>query len=153
MQPRMQLETIDPTAYKNMMGLEKYLQQTSLDTTLIHLIKVRASQLNRCAFCIVLHTTLARQHGETEQRLKALSAWQETPFFTPAERAALALTDAVTQIAQAGVPDKVYEEVSHHFSEVEIAQLLMVLVTINAWNRIAITTQLVPGQIPAGVGL
>lgn len=147
---RIELQTIDPAAYKAMFGLEKYLLTSGLDKTLLHLIKIRASQINGCAFCIDMHTKEARHHSETEQRIYALNAWRETPFFTAEERAVLALTEAVTLIAGNPVSDQVYAEVSQFFDENTIAKILMAIVTINAWNRIGITTQMIPGsyQVP-----
>ena len=146
MTTRLEFHKVDATAYQAMMGVENYVRKSELDKTLIELIKTRASQINGCAFCLDMHTKDARHAGETEQRLYALSAWQETPFFTPQERAALALTEAVTLISQQGVPDAIYEEVSRHFTPKQITQLLMAIIAINAWNRISITTQMLPGS-------
>ncbi len=146
MTTRFELGKVEPAALQAMMGLEGYVRNSGLDPTLIELIKVRASQINRCAFCIDMHTKDARQAGETEQRLYALSAWEETPFFTPQERAVLALTEAVTWIGDNGVPDPVYDEVSRHFTPDQIAQVLMAIITINTWNRISITTRMRPGS-------
>ncbi|MGF1521842.1 MAG: carboxymuconolactone decarboxylase family protein [Leptolyngbyaceae cyanobacterium] len=146
MKTRLDLDQINPAAYRAVMGLEGYIQKSGLDKTLLELIKTRASQINRCAFCLDMHTKDARHRGETEQRLYALNAWEETPFFTPPERAVLALTEAVTQISEQGVSDEVYERVSRYFTPEQITQVLMAIVTINAWNRIAITTRLVPGS-------
>ncbi len=146
MTERIQLEQVEPAAYKAMLGLEQYLAQSGLDKKLLSLIKVRASQINKCAFCIDLHTKEARKAGETEQRLYALSAWQETPFFTPQERAALTLTEAVTLIAENPLSDELYNLVSGYFSDQEVVQILMAICTINAWNRIAITTKKIPGS-------
>ena len=146
MTERIQLEQVEPAAYKAMLGLEQYLAQSGLDKKLLSLIKVRASQINKCAFCIDLHTKEARKAGETEQRLYALSAWQETPFFTPQERAALTLTEAVTLIAENSISDELYNLVSGYFSDQEVVQILMAICTINAWNRIAITTKKIPGS-------
>ncbi|MEM9003124.1 MAG: carboxymuconolactone decarboxylase family protein [Cyanobacteria bacterium P01_F01_bin.86] len=146
MKTRLDLDKVNPAAAKAMMGLEGYVQKSGINKTLLELIKTRASQINRCAFCIDMHTKDARHFGETEQRLYALNAWEETPFFTPEERAVLELTEAVTRIGEQGVSDEVYEHVSHYFTPEQITQLLMAIVTINAWNRIAITTRLVPGS-------
>ncbi|MDB9524827.1 carboxymuconolactone decarboxylase family protein [Oscillatoria sp. CS-180] len=143
---RLELNKVDATAYQAMMGIESYVRKSELDKTLLELVKTRASQINGCAFCIDMHTKDARHAGEAEQRLYALSAWKETPFFTSEERAALALTEAVTLISQQGVPDTVYEEMSRYFTPKQITQLLMAIVAINAWNRISITTQIVPGS-------
>ncbi|NEO64494.1 MAG: carboxymuconolactone decarboxylase family protein [Moorea sp. SIO4G2] len=141
----MELNKVEPAAYLAMNYLEKYVNKSGLDKTLIKLIKIRASQLNKCAFCIDLHTKEARSNGETEQRIYALNAWKEAPFFSPEERAVLELTEAVTLISENQVSNSVYEEVSRYFSETDIAKLLMAIVTINAWNRIAITTKMIPG--------
>ncbi|MGK7908758.1 MAG: carboxymuconolactone decarboxylase family protein [Synechococcus sp.] len=146
MTARFDLGTVDPEAMQTMMELENYVRSSGLDKTIIELVKVRASQLNRCAFCIDMHTKDARRAGETEQRLYALNAWEETPFFTPQERVILALTEAVTQLGHNGVPESVYADVSQYFTPKQIAQLLMAIVTINAWNRISITTRMLPGS-------
>src|SRR5207253_9970394 len=128
-----------------MMALEKYIASCGLDHKLVHLLKLRASQINGCAFCIDMHAIDARAEGETEQRLYALDAWRETPFFTDRERAALAWIEAITLVSQTHVPDAVYEEVNKHFSEKEIFDLTFVATTINAWNRIAISARTPPG--------
>ena len=143
---RFDLGSVEPKAMQAMMGLERYVRSSGIDRTLIELIKVRASQINRCAFCIDMHTKDARHAGETEQRLYALSAWEETPFFTPQERAALALTEAVTHIGENGVTEALYAEVSQYFSPKQIAQLLMAIVVINGWNRLSISTRMLPGS-------
>ena len=150
MTARFELGKVEPDAYRAMMAVENYVHQSGFEQTLLELIKVRASQINGCAFCIDMHTKDARQAGETEQRLYALNAWQETPFYTPQERAALALTEAVTLIGKNGVPDTVYEEISRYFTPEQIAQLLMAIVAINAWNRLSIATQMVPGSYQVG---
>lgn len=146
MQTRLEIDKVNPAAFRAMMGLEGYVRKSGLDKSLLELIKTRASQINGCAFCIDMHTKDARHAGETEQRLYALNAWEETPFFTPEERAALALTEVVTRIGDHGVPDQVYEEVGRYFTPEQITQLLMAIITINAWNRIAITSKTVPGS-------
>ena len=146
MTQRIEFSKTEPAAYQSMMGLEQYLAQSGLNTTLKHLIKLRASQINGCAFCLEMHTQEARADGENEQRLDALNAWQETLCFTPEERAALALTEAVTQIHKQGVPAAIYDQASQYFSPTALTQILMAIITINAWNRIAITTQMVPGS-------
>lgn len=150
MNTRFEFGSADPKALQAMMGLETYCRQSELNPSLIELIKIRASQINRCAFCIDMHTKDARQAGETEQRIYALSAWEETPFYTPEERAVLALTEAATQLGEEGVPDAIYEEVSRYFNPKQVTQLLMVIVAINAWNRISITSRILPGsyQVP-----
>jgi AhpD family alkylhydroperoxidase len=127
--------------YKAMQALEAAVRGSGLDLTVFELVKTRASQINGCAYCIDMHTKDARANGETEQRLYALSAWRETPFFTDKERAALALTEAVTLVAETHVPDDVVEEAQRHFDEAELSQLVFAIVTINAWNRLAITAR------------
>lgn len=149
MQQRMVLKETSPGAYEAMLGLERYLTATSLDKKLRELVKIRASQINGCAFCIDLHTKDARTMGESEQRIYALNAWQETPFFTPEERAALALTEAITLVAETGVPDEVYEQARRLFGGERLAELIMAVVAINAWNRIAISTRTVPKKSTA----
>lgn len=148
MQPRMELG-VESAAYRAMLQLERYVRGSGINPTLLELIKIRASQINGCAFCIDMHTKDARLNGETEQRIYALNTWRETPFFTPQERAVLAFTEAVTLIAAHPVSDEIYDEVSCYFSQAEIANLLMAIVTINGWNRIAITTRMVPGSYAA----
>lgn len=133
-----------PAAYQAMTGLEKYLETTSIDKQLRELIKIRASQINGCAFCINMHTKDARVLGETEQRIYALSAWRDTPFFTPAERAVLALTESVTVITKEHVPDAVYDEAAQYFDSKQLGEIIMCIITINAWNRIAISTNMMP---------
>lgn len=145
MKTRLEIGKVEPAAHHVMMKLENYVRASGLDKTLLELVKTRASQINRCAFCIDMHTKDARHAGETEQRLYALSAWAETPFFTHQERAALTFTESVTQISQHGVSDAVYEEVSRYFTQEQIVKLLMAIVVINSWNRLSIATQIVPG--------
>jgi AhpD family alkylhydroperoxidase len=116
------------------------------DPKLHELIKLRASYINGCAYCIDMHTKDARELGETEGRLYALAAWRESTFFSDRERAALAVTDAVTLLPEAGLPDDVYEEALEQFGEDELAQLIMAIVVINAWNRVAVSTRIVPGE-------
>jgi AhpD family alkylhydroperoxidase len=131
--------------------LERTIHNSGLEPSLIELVKTRASQLNGCAYCIDMHTKDARAAGETEQRLFALSAWRETPFFTSRERAALAWTEAVTNIQQGHVPDEVYEEVRREFDEPSLMRLTMAITQINTWNRLAIAFRAEPGtyQPPA----
>jgi AhpD family alkylhydroperoxidase len=139
MQPRIDTQSVAPAAYKAMAGLEGYIRHSSgLDKSLLELIKLRASQINGCAFCIDMHSKDARAAGETEQRIYALSAWRDAPFFTDRERAALAWTEAVTLIAEGHAPDDVYDLVLQHFAEPEIVNLTLAIVTINGWNRLAI---------------
>ncbi|RNB89435.1 carboxymuconolactone decarboxylase family protein [Brevibacillus fluminis] len=144
MQTRFDMGKVSPEGYRAMIGLEQYVMNTSISKSLRELIKIRASQLNGCAFCIDMHTKEARSMGETEQRIYGLNAWQESPFYSPEERAVLGLTDAVTLLAQTHVPDDVYEEVRRYFDEKQTAEIIMQIVTINAWNRIAVSTRKLP---------
>jgi AhpD family alkylhydroperoxidase len=146
MQARLEGQKIPAAANQAMFGLETFVRKHSnLEPALLQLIRMRASQINGCAYCIDMHSKDARAEGETEQRLYALSAWEETPFFTDRERAALALTQAITLIKDGHVPDAVYEEARKTFSEEELVGLTMAIVAINGWNRLAITFRLVPG--------
>lgn len=135
---------VEPKAYEAMQALENYLKDSGLDKKQFELIKIRASQINGCAFCINMHTKDARALGETEQRIYALNAWRETPFFTPEERAILALTEEVTNIKHGGVSDKTYEDAAQVLDRHYIGKVIMAAVTINAWNRIAISTGMQP---------
>ena len=146
MESRLDYRKFAPQALQGMLAIEKYLGGCGLDQKLMHLLKLRASQMNGCAFCTDMHSLDARAVGETEQRLYALNAWRETPFFDDRERAALAWIEAVTQIADSHVPDELYEETRKHFSEREIVDLTYLASTINAWNRIAISLRAVPGH-------
>ncbi len=146
MNTRLNIATVQPEAYKAMYALEKYLQTTQLTKTQKDLIKIRASQINGCAFCINMHTKEARQHGETEQRIYLLNAWKETSLFSAEEKAILALTEEVTHISQGGVSDNTYQNALGLFGETQVAQIIMVAVAINAWNRMSIATQLEPEQ-------
>ena len=146
MEPRIDARKHAQEAQKAMYALEQYIAGCGLEHGLIHLMKMRASQINGCAYCIDMHSKDARALGETEQRLYELDAWRETPFYTDRERAALAWTEAVTLVSQTHVPDSVYEEVHKHFSEKEIVDLTLVLTTINAWNRLAVALRAVPGH-------
>ncbi|MFL6417700.1 MAG: carboxymuconolactone decarboxylase family protein [Bryobacteraceae bacterium] len=131
---------------KAMYGLETALQNSGLEPAVRELMKIRASQLNGCAFCIDMHTKDARAHGESEQRIYALSAWRETPFFTERERAALEWTEHLTLIAGHDVPDELYARVRAHFSEEETANLTLAVVQINGWNRLVKTFRPVVGS-------
>ena len=128
-----------PEALRGMYQLEHYIHNSGLEESLVHLVKMRASQINGCAYCLDVHSKDARALGETEQRLYVLDAWEEAPFYSERERAALALTDAVTRITEGHVPDAVFERARAHFNEQELIALVFTLTTINAWNRLAIT--------------
>jgi len=147
MTARIAAHNIPPGAFKAVSGLEEYLRQSELERPLIELVKLRASYMNGCAYCVDMHTKDARAAGETEQRLFAVPVWRETPFFMPRERAALAWTEAVTDLGRSGVPDDVYDEVRRHFSEREIVDLTMAVIAINVWNRLAVSLRaLEPGS-------
>ncbi|KAB8137745.1 carboxymuconolactone decarboxylase family protein [Gracilibacillus oryzae] len=144
MEPRIHYMEVAPELVKQLMQLEMYKKQTGFDEKLIELIKIRASQINKCAFCINMHTKDARKLGETEQRIYCLSAWRETNFYTDQERAVLELTEAVTKISDNGVPDNVYQTVRQHFDEKQYMDLVALIITINCWNRLAISNNNVP---------
>jgi AhpD family alkylhydroperoxidase len=146
MEARLDYMKASPEAYKAMAQMEGVVRRSGIDPKLLELIKIRASQLNGCAFCIDMHTKDARSKGENEQRIYALDAWRETPFFNEKERAALAWTEALTNIQIGHAPDVVYQELSRHLSEEEIVNVTLAITTINAWNRIAIGFRLVPGN-------
>src|SRR5216110_1526674 len=135
-----------PGAYHAMLGLETYLHQCGLEIPLLHLIKLRASQINGCAYCIDMHWKDLRAIGENEQRLYGLDAWRESPYYSERERAALAWTEAVTLVASTQVPDAVYEEARRHFNEKEITNLTLAVASINTWNRLAISLRAEAGK-------
>jgi AhpD family alkylhydroperoxidase len=146
MEPRIDFSKVAPGASAAMRALEHYVNQSSgLEPSLRELIKTRASQINGCAYCIDMHTKDARAAGETEQRLYALNVWRETPFYTECERAALEWTEATTLIAEGHVPDEVFFRVRQYFTEEELVNLTLAIVSINGWNRLAIAFRSVPG--------
>lgn len=151
MEPRIDITKVDPKAYQAMSGLEMFVRQSGLEPPLLDLIKMRASQINGCAYCLDMHSKDARAAGETEQRLYGLNAWEESPFYSERERAALAWTEAVTLVAEGHVPDEVYEKVKKQFSEKELVALTMAIVQINGWNRLAIPFRAVAGTYQPGV--
>src|SRR5436309_459942 len=132
---RLDFSEVAPEALQAMMGMERYVKAAGLDHKLVELVKVRASQINGCAYCLDMHWKEARAIGETEQRLYMLSAWREAPCYSDKERAALAWAEAVTLVANGNVPDDVYEVAREHFDERELVDLTMAVVTINSWNR------------------
>ncbi len=151
MEPRMDISQASPAAVEAMLGLEKYVLNSGLENSLLHLVKMRASQINGCAYCLDMHSKDARAGGETEQRLYALNAWRETPFYSERERAALAWTESLTLIADSNAPDEVYETARKEFSEKQLVDLTLTIVAINGWNRLAIGFRAVPGTYqPAG---
>jgi AhpD family alkylhydroperoxidase len=152
MKPRLNFYKAAPDTINALMALENQIQATGLEKSLIELVKIRASQINGCAYCINMHTEDARKHGESEQRIYLLDAWRESPLYTDRERAALAWTEAVTLIAETRAPEEVYEQVRAQFSEEETVNLTTLIATINAWNRLAISFRAVhPVKVKASV--
>lgn len=151
MKQRLAPYKIAPDLMKAMGALEAAVKASGLEHSLIELVKTRASQINGCAFCIHMHTKDARAAGETEERLYLLNAWRESPLYTDRERAALAWTESVTLISQTNVPDDVYEQVRGSFSDEEIVKLTMLVATINAWNRIAVSFRFIHPVMAAAV--
>ena len=150
MQTRLDLTKISPDAYKAMAGLEAFVKGSSLEPALLELVRMRASQINGCAYCLDMHSKDARAAGETEQRLYELNAWRESPFYSERERAALAWTEALTLVHESHAPDDVYEEVRKRFTEEEVVALSAAIVSINGWNRLNIAARTVPGDYVAG---
>lgn len=139
MQPRLDYFKAAPHTMKAMLALEAATRASGLEMSLMELVKIRASQINGCAYCLHMHTRDARAAGETEERIHLLPAWRESTYYTPRERAALAWTEAVTLIAETQAPDPVYDELRKHFSEEEIVKLTLLIGTINVWNRLAVS--------------
>ncbi len=146
MEPRLDYGKILPEGMRAIYALDRYSQNSGLEPSLLDLIKLRASQINGCAYCIDMHCKDARTGGETEQRLYSLSIWRETPYYTDRERAALAFTEAVTLIADKRMLDEVYEQARQHFSDEELVKLVIGISIINVWNRFAITFRDTPGS-------
>lgn len=143
MEKRINMQDLEPQAYKAMFGLEAYLAKTAIPKTIKELIKIRSSQINSCAYCINMHTRDALANGETQQRIFLLSAWREAPeLFTEQEKIAIKMTEEITLIHQSGLRSETYQKALEFFSENEIAQLIMAIVTINAWNRIAVSSHM-----------
>lgn len=148
MEKRINIQQVQPNAYKAMLALETYLAQTSLSKKMKELIKIRASQINGCAFCIDMHSKDALKDGESGQRILLLQAWRETgTLFTDAEKAALALTEEVTHISEHGLTASTYQYAAQHYADEQIGEIIMAIVTINAWNRIAISTRMEIGSV------
>lgn len=143
MKERMNLDKTEPRIYKAMNTAEKHLSAFDLDPKLMELVKIRASQINGCGYCVNMHSKDARKLGETEQRLYALSAWWETPFFTEAEQAGLRVTEEITNISEHGLSEDTYEKALALFGEQKVAQLIFTITVTNSWNRLAISTHLV----------
>lgn len=150
---RLDLAKTDPTAYRAMVGLDRYLRDSDLDRAVWGLIKVRVSLINGCAYCLAVHTEEALRAGESERRLGALTSWPTETCFTDSERAALELADTVTRLGEHAVPDGTWDAATRHWSDSEIAQILLAIVAINGWNRIAIATRMTTrAQTGAGHG-
>jgi AhpD family alkylhydroperoxidase len=150
MNARIDLMHVNPGIMQAMLGLERQVRQARLDGKLIDLVRMRASQINGCAYCLDMHSKDARAKGETEQRLYGLEAWRETPYYSDRERAALEWTEALTLVAETHAPDEVYERVRQQFSEDELAHLTLAIVAINGWNRLNIAARTVPGDYVVG---
>jgi AhpD family alkylhydroperoxidase len=145
MEPRVNYSKVAPGVFEAMLGLSNYLRQCGLEESLINLVCLRASQINGCAYCLDMHWKDLRAAGEGEQGLYGLDAWEESPYYSDRERAALAWTDSVTNIREGHVPDEVYEQVQKSFSEKELADLTLAIAAINGWNRLNIAARTVPG--------
>jgi AhpD family alkylhydroperoxidase len=145
MKERIQFSKLATAAYHNLAGVEKYLKECGLEESLLHLVRLRASQINGCAYCLDMHWKDLRAMGENEQRMYSLDAWEECPYYTDRERAALAWTDSVTLVSKTHVKDDVYETVKQHFTEKELADLTLAIAMINLWNRLAIAARTTPG--------
>jgi AhpD family alkylhydroperoxidase len=151
METRLAFRRFIPKSLMLMMDVESEIDRSTLGARLLHLVKMRASQINGCAYCLDMHSKDARAEGESEQRLYALDAWAETPFFDKRERAALLWTEAVTRVSEHHVPDHVYEAVRGEFTEQELAYLTLAIATINAWNRLCIALRNPPGDYRPGM--
>lgn len=145
MEPRIDFLKVGQGAINALLGVEKYVHGSGLEPTLLNLIKLRASQINGCAYCIDMHWKDLRAAGETEQRLYGLDAWEESPYYSERERAALAWTEAVTNVQEGHVPDSVFEYVRKSFTDKELADLTLAITAINSWNRLNIAARTVPG--------
>ena len=143
MEERIRIHELEPNAYEAMLGLENYLQTSGLDKHLIELIKIRASQINGCAYCLDMHTKDALANGEEPKKLMAISAWWESPHFTEKERAALLLTDEITRISEKGLTGDAYKKAKENFSDNDMARIIMAIGVINVWNRIAVSTHMI----------
>jgi AhpD family alkylhydroperoxidase len=150
MEARINLMHVDPGIIRAMLGLERQVHQGGLDSKLLDLVRMRASQINGCAYCLDMHSKDARANGETEQRLYSLDAWRETPYYSARERAALEWTEALTLVSETHVPDEVYERVRAQFSEKELTYLSLAVVAINGWNRLNVAARTVPGGYVPG---
>ena len=150
MKARIDLMHVNPGVIQAMFGLERQIRQSGLEHTLLDLVRMRASQINGCGYCLDMHSKDARANGETEQRLYGLDAWRETPYYSARERAALEWTEALTLVADTHVPDEVYERVREQFLEDELVHLSLAILSINAWNRLNVAARTVPGDYVVG---
>jgi AhpD family alkylhydroperoxidase len=150
MKARIDLMHVNPGVIQAMLGLERQIRLAGFEAKLLDLVRMRASQLNGCSYCLDMHSKDARANGETEQRLYGLDAWRETPYYSARERAALEWTEALTLVAESHAPDDVYERVREQFSEDELVHLSLAIVAINGWNRLNIAAGTVPGGYVAG---
>jgi len=150
MKSRIDLMHVSPGIIQAMLGLERQVRHARFDSTMMDLVRMRASQINGCAYCLDMHSKDARANGESEQRLYGLEAWRETPYYSARERAALEWTEALTLVTESHVPDEVFDRVREHFSEDELAHLSLAIVAINGWNRLNVAARTVPGGYVAG---
>lgn len=142
MKQRLNIQELEPNAYNAILEIYKYLETTTLSKKSKNLIKIRASQINTCAYCIEMHTTEALKNGEAQNRIFALSAWRESPLFSEEEKALLAATDEITQVSNNGLTEEIFQKLKSYFSDNEIAQIIIQIGEINIWNRIAVSTQM-----------
>jgi AhpD family alkylhydroperoxidase len=150
MKARIDFSNINPGIMQAMLGLESQVRHAKFDSRLLDLVRMRASQINGCAYCLDMHSKDARANGETEQRLYGLEAWRETPYYSDRERAALEWTESLTLVSETHVPDDVFERVRKQFSDDELAHLSLAIVAINGWNRLNVAARTVPGGYVAG---
>ncbi|MGW5265437.1 carboxymuconolactone decarboxylase family protein [Microbispora sp. NPDC004025] len=149
MTARIDVQKLAPEAYRAMLGVERFLHECDVPPATLELMKIRASQINGCAFCVDMHSRDAKKAGESDERLWSVAAWREAPYYTDAERAALALTEAATRLADRPdpVPDEVWQEAAEHYSEEQLAALVVAIAQINAWNRLSVISRKVPGTM------
>jgi AhpD family alkylhydroperoxidase len=151
MKSRIDFSKLNPKLMQSLLGLGAFVRESGLDQKLLHLVMMRASQINGCAYCLDMHSKDAREDGETEQRLYGLDAWRESPYYSPKERAALAWTEAVTLVAKTRVPDEVYDEAKRQFSESDIVNLTVAVTTINTFNRLNVAFRTEAGGYRPGM--
>ncbi|HUR03434.1 MAG TPA: carboxymuconolactone decarboxylase family protein [Nonomuraea sp.] len=144
MTERMNLGELAGEAYKAMAGLDRYVRDSTLPAPLLELVRLRASQINGCVYCVDMHSSDAKQAGESDARLHAVAVWQEAPFFTDKERAALAFTEAATRLSTGDITDEIWQQAAEQFDDQELAALVVAIATINAWNRMGVATRMTP---------